>query len=432
MAFLERHRVTVVLLVLGVVVVLLVGWRVKKQQAAAVPRRQVEIVVGVVKPLRKDLELKIAYSADVIPNRQVAIFSKVSGYIKRLGADLGDYVRAGQLLVEVDALELNAAVEQAHAAVGTAEANLQVAESLLVAARANTVNQEANLVRARAVADNDTRNAQRLEDLHGRGLISQMDRDNARTNAESSRAALAAAEAQLAVARSQIETQRSQVALARANIERERATLKIAQTNLDNTRITAPFPGWISARNLHPGAAVSSQAAGTSNSSVGILMLQDLDPVKVTVEIEARHIALVRVGSVARVTVDAYPGRTFEARAVRIMQALDPRARTLGVEMEIPNRDLLLKPGLYARVELITGHHPNALLVPSEAIATEGETTAVFVVQNGIVSRRPVTTGAGEGTLVEILKGLTGDELVIVEGKELTREGLRVRAELKK
>src|SRR3990172_9294986 len=109
MTFLVRHRVPVVLLVLGVVVVLLVGWRVKKQQAAAVPRRQVEIVVGVVKPLRKDLELKIAYSADVIPNRQVAIFSKVSGYIKRLGADLGDYVRAGQLLVEGDALELNAA-----------------------------------------------------------------------------------------------------------------------------------------------------------------------------------------------------------------------------------------------------------------------------------------------------------------------------------
>ena len=432
MTFLVRHRVPVVLLVLGVVVVLLVGWRVKKQQAAAVPRRQVEIVVGVVKPLRKDLELKIAYSADVIPNRQVAIFSKVSGYIKRLGADLGDYVRAGQLLVEVDALELNAAVEQAHAAVGTAEANLQVAESLLVAARANTVNQEANLVRARAVADNDTRNAQRLEDLHGRGLISQMDRDNARTNAESSRAALAAAEAQLAVARSQIETQRSQMALARANIERERATLKIAQTNLDNTRITAPFPGWISARNLHLGAAVSSQAAGTSNSSVGILMLQDLDPVKVQVEIEARHIALVRVGSVARVTVDAYPGRTFEARAVRIMQALDPRARTLGVEMEILNRDLLLKPGLYARVELITGHHPNALLLPNEAIAVDGDASAVFVVADGIVSRRPVTTGAGEGTLVEILKGLTGDELVIVEGKELTREGLRVRAELKK
>ena len=425
MAFLQRHRVTAVLLVLGVVVVSLVGWRIKKQQAAAVPRRQVEIVVGVVKPLRKDLELKIAYSADVIPNRQVAIFSKVSGYIKRLGADLGDYVRAGQLLVEVDALELNAAV-------GTAEANVQVAESLLVAARANAVNQEANLVRARAVGDNDTRNAQRLEDLHGRGLISQMDRDNARTNAESSRAALAAAEAQLAVARSQIETQRSQVTLARANIERERAALKIAQTNLDNTRITAPFPGWISARNLHPGAAVSSQAAGTSNSSVGILMLQDLDPVKVQVEIEARHIALVRVGSVARVTVDAYPGRTFEARAVRILQALDPRSRTLGVEMEIPNRELLLKPGLYARVELITGHHPNALLLPNEAIAVDGDASAVFVVTDGIVSRRPVTTGTGEGTLVEITQGLTGDELVITEGKELTREGLRVRAELKK
>ena len=431
-AFFRRHRVFVVLVGLAVLVTTLVAYRIRKQQAAAVPRRQLEIVVGVVKPIRKDLDVKLAYTADVLPQQQVAIFSKVSGYIKRLGADLGDFVTEGQLLVEVEALELAAAVEQARAAVATAEANLKVAESTLESAKANVVNQEANLVKAKSVADNDTRNAARLEDLHGRGLIAAMDRDNARTNAESSQASLAAAEAQRAASVSQVETQRSQVVLARANVDGARAFLKIAQTGLDNARILAPFSGYISARNLYPGAAVSSAQAGTSTQAVGILVLQDIATVKVQVEVQERDISRVHVGSVARVLVDAYPDRTFEARATRIVHALDPRTRTLGVEMMIPNPDALLKPGMYARVELVIDRHPGAILIAGEAVSNEGDAPVVFVVHNGVVGKRTIATGVGDGTLVEVTKGLAGDELVIVEGKELVREGQRVHAEAKK
>jgi RND family efflux transporter MFP subunit len=256
-----------------------------------------------------------------------------------------------------------------------------------------------------------------------------MDRDNAGTGRESSRASLAAAHAQLAVARSQIESQRSQVLLAEANVQREQAALKISQTALDNTRILAPFSGYISARNLDAGAAVSSQAAGTSSSSVGILVLQDIETVNVQVEVEERHISLVRPGSLARVYVDAYPDKVFEARATRIVHALDPRSRTLGVEMAIVNREHLLKPGMYARVELIIERRPGALLVPGEAVSNEGSTQVVYVVKDGVVRRRQVATGLGEGTLVEVVKGLQADEAVVVEGKELVREGQKVRAE---
>jgi multidrug resistance efflux pump len=152
MGFLSRHRVLLVLLGLGIVVVRLVGYRIKQQQAAAVPRRQLEVVVGVARPVRKDLDVKLSYTAD---------------------------------------------------------------------------------------------------------------------------------EAQLGAARSQIATQESQIALARSNIEREGAALRIAQTNLDNTRVLAPFTGYISARNLDLGAAGNSEAAATSNSSVGIMVRQDLEVVKV-------------------------------------------------------------------------------------------------------------------------------------------------------
>lgn len=432
MVFFRRHRVFLVLAALGVLVTVLVGYRIWRQQAAAVPRRQLEVVVGVAKPVRKDLDVKLAYTADVLPRQQVAIFSKVSGYIKRLGADLGDFVKEGQLLVEVEALELAAAVEQARAAVATAEANHKVAESNLESAKANAANQEANLARARAVANNDARNATRLDDLFSRGLISAMDRDNSRTNAESSQAGVVAAEAQLAAAKSQIDTQRSQVVLAQSNVDGARASLKIAQTGLDNARILAPFAGYISARNLYPGAAVSSQQAGTSTQAVGILVLQDIATVKVQVEVQERHITLVRLGSVARVLVDAYPGRVFEARATRIVHALDPRTRTLGVEMEIPNKEGFLKPGMYARVELVIDHHPGAILIHGEAVSNEGDIPVVYVVANGVVDKRTIALGVGEGTLVEVTKGLAGDELVIVEGKELVRNGQRVRAEVKK
>jgi len=432
MSFLRRHRVPVVLVALAVVVIVLAGYRIKKQQAAAVPRRQFEVVVGVVKPIVKDLDVKLAYTSDVLPLQQVSVFAKVTGYIKRLGADLGDFVKEGQMLVEVDAPELNAALEGARASVSQAESSLNVAESNLASAQAAVISQQANLVKAQAVAKNDGRNADRFNSLHEQGFIAAMERDNAKTNAESSQAGLNAAQAQLDVAKVQVETARSQVALAKSNVDGARASMKIAQTNLDNTRITAPFAGYISQRNLYPGATVNSQAAGTSNSSIGIMVLQDLRIVKVQVEVQERDISRVKIGSVAKVHVDAYPGRAFDAKAVRIVHALDPRTRTLGVEMEINNTDGVLKPGMYARVELVIDHHPKAVLIENEAIRNEGDVTVVFVVNQGVVSRKVINVGVTQGTLVEVAKGLTGNEQVIVEGKELVREGQKVRAEVAK
>jgi RND family efflux transporter MFP subunit len=432
MSFLRRHRVPVVLVALAVVVIVLAGYRIKKQQAAAVPRRQFEVVVGVVKPIVKDLDVKLAYTADVLPLQQVSVFAKVTGYIKRLGADLGDFVKEGQMLVEVDAPELNAALEGARASVAQAESSLNVAESNLASAHAAVISQQANLVKAQAVAKNDGRNADRFNSLHEQGFIAAMERDNAKTNAESSQAGLNAAQAQLDVSKVQVETARSQVALAKSNVDGARASMKIAQTNLDNTRITAPFAGYISQRNLYSGASVNSQAAGTSNSSIGIMVLQDLRIVKVQVEVQERDISRVKIGSVAKVYVDAYPGRVFDAKAVRIVHALDPRTRTLGVEMEITNTDGVLKPGMYARVELVIDHHPKAVLIENEAIRNEGDVTVVFVVNQGVVSRKVINVGVTQGTLVEVAKGLTGNEQVIVEGKELVREGQKVRAEVAK
>src|SRR5258705_3470208 len=124
MRILKKHRVGLVLLGLVVLIGTLVTYRLKDQQARAVTRARPDVLVGVLSPARRDLEIKLTFTADIVAAQQAAIFSKVSGYIRRIHADRGDFVKAGQLLVEVDDLELQAGLQQARAALLTGEAGV--------------------------------------------------------------------------------------------------------------------------------------------------------------------------------------------------------------------------------------------------------------------------------------------------------------------
>lgn len=428
MAFVRRHRVTVVLLLLLGIIVGLVALRLREQTARAVTGPPREMQVGVAKPERRDLEVTLSYTGDILPSRQTAIFVKTSGYIRAIHADRGQYVKAGQLLVEIEPTEMENAMDQARAALATALAGLQVARSNLESARANLLNQQALLARAQAVLANDSRQAERLAELFAKGLVSAQERDNARTAFESSQAAVRAQEAQVQVARVQIETTDSQVRLAEAQIEQQRSAVRMAQMRVNDTRIVAPFSGFVSQKQLEVGAAVSAQAAATSNASVAILMLQDINPVKVQIEVPEREVARVRPGAGVRLTSDAYPDRRFTGTLARVVHALDPRTRTMGVEVDIPNGENLLKPGMYARVELVLEVRQGALLLPLEALTgSEGRPT-VLVVRDGKVVIVPVELGPTDGPGVQIVKGLGPDDHVILQGKELVRPGQVVKA----
>ena len=172
-----------------------------------------------------------------------------------------------------------------------------MSRSNLDASKANLLNQQALLTKAQAVLANDQRQAERLNELFAKGLVAAQDRDNARTSFEASQAALSAQQAQVETARVQIATTDSQVKLAETQIEQQRSAQRMAQMRLDDTRIVAPFSGYISQRNLDVGAAVSNQAAATSNASIGILTLQEINPVKVQLEVPEREVA--RVGGAA-------------------------------------------------------------------------------------------------------------------------------------
>ena len=237
-----------------------------------------------------------------------------------------------------------------------------MARSTLEGKRANLENQRANLAKARAVADNDARQAERMKTLFERGLVSATDWENARTNAESSRASVQAAEAQLRLAEVQIATAGEPGA---PGPGAGRDLPRRAHARRDQPRqhaALAPFAGYVAQRNLDPGAAVSAQSAGTNTTSVGILAVQDIETREGADRgAGAGHRPRARWARRVRLTVDPYQGEVFTGTVARVVHNLDPRTRTMGIEVEIPNPGGRLKPGMFARVEVLVETRQGAL-----------------------------------------------------------------------
>ncbi len=172
---------------------------------------------------------------------------------------------------------------------------------------------------------------------------------------------------------------------------------------------------------------MSAQSAGTNTASVGILTVQDIQTVKVQIEVPERNIARVMVGSRVRLTVDPYQGEVFTGTVARVVHNLDPRTRTMGVEVEIPNPDGRLKPGMFARVEVLVETRQGALMIPSEAVRMGEATPTVMVVRDNVVEAVPVELGPADARGMQVLKGLTDKDQVVLQGKDLVKPKQRVR-----
>lgn len=345
------------------------------------------ITVGTVSPVTEDLDIRLNFTADVTPNQVVNLFSRVDGYIAKLHADKGDFVKRGQLLIEIDHTDYQHAVDQA-------KANL-------AAAHAKVAQQQAALRHATLTLD-------RMKALIKDQFVSQQDLDNAQVTFDAAVAVLESLHAQVA---------QMEVALAQA------------ETNLAYSYIRAPFAGYVAERNLDTGAYVTGTAASTSTMSRGMLSLHDIDTVRVLIDVVEKDIPLIRIGQKAELRAEAYPDQVFEGTVTRIVQALNRATRTMTVEIDLPNKDRRLKGGMFARVEVVVGTHRDAIHIPIDAVSRLEEAQYVFVVRDGKAQRVNVEIGARKENRIEIVKGLSGDEAVIVSGKDLVHDGTPVQAQ---
>ncbi|MCS6318303.1 MAG: efflux RND transporter periplasmic adaptor subunit [Nitrospira sp.] len=382
----RRHPIVTLGIMMFVAVVALVALRLSSG-AKSDPRKNRILTVGTMSPIKQDLDVRLTYTADLIPNQLVNIFSRVDGYIAKIYVDKGDLVKANQLLVEIDHTDYVHAVNQA-------KANL-------LSARAKVVQQEAAVRNAALTLD-------RMQALIKDQFVSQQDLDTALVNRD---AALALQDS------------------LRAQVQQMEVALAQAVTNLAYASIRAPFAGYIAERNLDPGSYVSGTTASTSTMSRGILSVHDVETVRTLIEVVEKDVPLVKVGQRADVRAEAYPNEVFEGRVTRIVQALNRATRTMTVEVDLPNKDHRLKGGMFARVEVLVGKHPQAIQIPLDAVSRLEEYQYVYVVKDGKAHQVPVELGARSDNRVEVVKGLTGDEQVIVSGKDLVSEGAPVQTQ---
>ncbi len=345
------------------------------------------ITVATVAPLRQDLDVRLAYTADITPNQAVNLFSRVDGYIAKVYVEKGDLVKANQLLIEVDHSDYRHAVNQA-------KANL-------AAARARVAQQEASV-------RNTSLTLNRMQSLIKDQFVSQQDLDNAQVAYDTAAAVLDSLRAQV---------QQMEVAVAQA------------ETHLAYSYIRAPFAGYVAERNLDLGSYVSGTTAGTSTLSRGILTLHEIQTVRILIEVVEKDVPLIQVGQKSEVRAEAYPDRVFEGTVTRVVQALNRATRTMTIEVDLPNKDHVLKGGMFARVEILVGTHRNAIQIPIDAVSRLEDSQYVYIVREGKAQRVPVEIGVRDENRVEITKGLVGLEQVIISGKDLVHEGAPVQTQ---
>ncbi|MGC3972974.1 MAG: efflux RND transporter periplasmic adaptor subunit [Nitrospira sp.] len=382
----RRHPILTLGIILFVAVAALVAFRLTSG-AKTDPRKNRILTVGTMAPIKQDLDVRLTYTADLIPNQLVNIFSRVDGYIAKIYVDKGDLVKVNQLLVEIDHTDYIHAVNQA-------KANL-------LSAKAKVVQQDAGVRNATLTLD-------RMQALIKDQFVSQQDLDTALVNRD---AAVALQDS------------------LRAQVQQMTVALAQAETNLAYSYIRAPFAGYIAERNLDPGAYVSGTTASTSTVSRGILSVHDVETVRTLIEVVEKDVPLVQVGQRADVRAEAYPNEVFEGRVTRIVQALNRATRTMTVEVDLPNKDHRLKGGMFARVEVLVGKHPQAIQIPLDAVSRLEDSQYVYVVKDGKAHQVPVELGARAENRVEVVKGLAGDEQLIVSGKDLVSEGVPVQVQ---
>lgn len=215
---------------------------------------------------------------------------------------------------------------------------------------------------------------------------------------------------------------------ARGRLEVARANLERTETLLGYGKIIAPFSGIVTARFVDPGAFIPSATSGSAAQTAAIVTIADFNTVRAQVFLPEVEASLAKTGQPIKFTVEGLPGKNFDAKISRLSYALDDATKTMLVEADLPNPDLELRPSMYAMVRVGLEKHHDALLIPVDALVMEKSNASVFLSEGGKAKKKPIQIGFNDGANVEVVKGLTGNEAVILLGKLTLADGAPITA----
>jgi RND family efflux transporter MFP subunit len=358
---------------------------------APAPARDVRVVPAV----ESRVPRTVAVTGTLAAEDQIVLSLKVAGRLADLTVDLGSRVRRGQVIARLDPTDFTLRAEQAQAALQQARVRLGLPPE---GGHDRVEAEQAAIVRqARAVLDEARLTRERFARLFERELIAKAQLDTAVANEQ--------------VAEGRYQDALEEVRNRQALLAQRRVELELARQALIDTELRAPTDGMIRERRASVGEFM---AAGTP-----VATLVRIHPLRLQLAIPERAAADVRVGQEVRVSVDGDPGR-YSGRVVRLSPAIQELNRTLTVEAEVPNTTGVLRPGSFARAEVVIAADQPALFVPTSAIVIFAGIEKVLTVRDGRSEERRVVTGRRQGDRVEILEGLKAGEAVVTEPGNLT------------
>jgi membrane fusion protein (multidrug efflux system) len=337
-----------------------------------------------VRVISRPLDQTVVLPGEFTPYLSVAIHAKVAGFVQRVEVDRGSVVKEGQLLATIIAPELNAQRAEGEAKVQTAEAHRAEAEARVASAQSTYERMKAASGTPGVIAGNELMQAEK-----------------------------------------QLDAERAKVEADKAAVEAARAAVKAVQELEAYLKVTAPFTGVVTTRNVHPGALV-----GTGESSVPMFEFETVNRLRLVVPVPEAEVGGIIKGARVMFSVPAYPSEMFAGTVSRVARSIDAKTRTMPVELDVVNTGARLAAGMYPAVRWPIRTKQSILLVPNSSVVSTSERMFVIRVRDGSAEWVDVKKGSAKGDLVEVIGSLHQGDTVLLRGTDEIREGSHLNVRL--
>ena len=332
------------------------------------------------------VQRSVELSGTLISPDQARVSSEVAGIVRDVLVEIGQEVNAGEELVRLDTTELNLALQRAESALRQTEAQLGIAAGSQIAN-----DEQISAIRTAAANRDDARSQlSRAQELFSKGLSSKADLDTAETRVKVTEANYQAA----------VENVQS----LKASLQDRRAAHELAKKKLSDAVIRAPLAGAIAERTVQRGEYI--------RENTPVVTIVRMNPLKLRTGVQEKYANLIRQNQTVDFKVEPYPSDMFHGRIAYISPAVDQTTRTFTTEILVENPAHKLKPGFFAKGDILLSRDENVLAVPEETVSNLSGVSSVYVVENGVVRQTTIEAGEHEGKFIEVLNGLKGNEIL--------------------
>ncbi|HEY9733129.1 MAG TPA: efflux RND transporter periplasmic adaptor subunit [Drouetiella sp.] len=364
-------------------------------------------------PIRSEmLSHKLSLPGELMAFQNVPVHAKVEGYIKSISVDRGSFVKKGQPMITIFCPELNEKVKEAEAKLSSAQSSYRQAQATSDATRSK-------LVEAKARADADQLTLSRLQQAAKTpGAVAQNEVDIQQKAYESD-------QARVESVKQEVEAAQNLVLAESHNVQAAKQVLNSVRDMTGYLTIRAPFDGVVTERNVHDGSIV---AIGTNRESLPLVRVQEKDHLRLVVAVPEDSVSGTKVGQKVEFSVPAFIGRNFFGTIARPGYALDSSTRTMPVELDVPNANGELEPGMFATVHWLVSRPYQTLFAPVSAVDSDLKGTFVIKVKDNVSERVDVQRGLTMDNQVELSGNLHAGDMVALKATDELKTGTRLIA----